>query len=105
MWLGRRVRNLLEAVSRRVSNLSRRDKRTQPGVSTPGTDKKMSSPAGAVCGGFALPNGEPDLKLTICRPFRACSWVGFIPGVKTPGLVLLSLRDKSDTSRKGDIFG
>jgi hypothetical protein len=27
--------------------------------------------------------------------------VAFIPGVETPGLVLLSLRDKSDTSLLG----
>ena len=103
MWLGHRVKNL-DSVSRTASNLSRRDKRTQPGVLTPGTDKKMPRPVGAAEGDFALPNREPDLRLTICRPFRACSWVGFIPGVKTPGLVLLSLRDKSDTSRRGDIF-
>jgi hypothetical protein len=30
-----------------------------------------------------------------CHPFRVRSWVGSIPGVKTPGSVLLSLRDKS----------
>ena len=102
MWLGRRVRNL-DCVSRTAGKLSRRDERTQPGVSTPGSDKKMPRPVGAAEGDFALPNGEPDLKLTICRPFRECSSVGFIPGVKTPGLVLLSLRDKSDTSRSGYI--
>src|ERR1700751_1690476 len=102
MWLGRRVRNL-DSVARTGWNVSRRDERTQPGVSTPGTDKKMPRPVVAVEGDFALPNGEPDLKLTIYRPFTACSWVGFIPGVKAPGLVLLSLRDKSDTSRRGYI--
>jgi hypothetical protein len=129
-------------LSRRgVSDLSRRDKRTQPGVSTPGIDKKMARPhkafgvwrsafvlvlvlercclqkrrvknlkrlpgiaprdrevgdaEGAVERDFAQPNAEPDLKRSICRPFRAAPWVGFVPGVKTPGLVLLSLRDKS----------
>ena len=144
MWLGHRGRNL-DSVSRRAWNLSRRGKRTQPGVSTPGIDKITPRPVGAAEGDFALPNREPDLRLTICRPFsisnplrgcnsdlaqcsntpvlhhsawpdsrtttstrtnrlvRACSWVGFIPGVKTPGSVLLSLRDESDTSRRRDI--
>ena len=88
MWLERRARNL-DSVSQTVSNLSRRDKRAQPGVSTPDTDKKMPRPVGAVEGDFVLANGESDLKL---------------PGVETPGLVLLSLRDKSDTSRRGYIF-
>ena len=91
-------------MSRTASNLSRRHKRTQPGVSTPGTDRKMPRPVGAAEGDLALANREPVLRLTICRPFKACSWVGFIPGVKVLGLVLLSLWDKSDTSRSGDIF-
>jgi hypothetical protein len=102
MWLGRRVRNL-DCVSRKAGNLFRKDERTQPGVSTLGTDKKMPRPVGATEGYLALPSGEPDLKVTICRPFRAYSWVGSKPGVRTPGLVLLSLWDKSDTSRRGYI--
>jgi hypothetical protein len=55
----------------------------------------MTRPEGAEEQDFAVPNVEPDLKPTFYRPFRAVSWVGFIPGVQTPGLVLLSLRAKS----------
>jgi hypothetical protein len=88
-------------LSRRgLSDLSRRDKRTEPGVLTPGIYKKMVRPEWAAERGFVLPKCRPDLKRTVCHPFRVRSLVGSIPGVKTPGSVLLSLRDKSDTSRR-----
>jgi len=95
----------LDSLSRGdMSSLSRRDKRTQPGVSTPGTDKKMARPEGAEERDFALPNVGRDLEPTFCHPFRADSWAGRIPGVKTAGLVLLSLRDKFERSLRDTIF-
>jgi hypothetical protein len=80
---------------RGLSDLSRRDKRTEPGVLTPGIDPthertlkgsqtvrfKSRSTFGSATSASAAPSGR-----TIFSS---------IPGVKTPGLVLLSLRDKS----------
>jgi hypothetical protein len=71
-------------------DLSRRDSRTQPGVSTPGIDKMNAPPClsavvtrdkgrrrkGAVDRDFAASNVEPGLKRLICRPFRADSSAG-----------------------------
>ena len=58
-----------------VEDLSRRDNRTQPGVLTPGADKKMSRPEG---GGRTVASDYGDVfKQTvdqnIFRPFRAGS--------------------------------
>jgi len=64
----------IEFVSRMdVSDTSRRDKRTQPGFSTPGTEKKMARPVGAVERDFALPIVEPDLKPTFQGGFM--DWI------------------------------
>ena len=50
---------------------------------TPGIDKKMARPEGAAERGFALPKVNPDLRRSVCHPFRVRSWVGSIPAVKT----------------------
>jgi len=103
MWRGRRVRNL-DSESRRESNLSRRDKRNQPGVSTPGADRKMPRPVGAVEGGFCATKLRTRPETNYLPPSQG-EFIGWIiPGVKTPGLVLLSLRDKSEASRRDYIF-
>jgi hypothetical protein len=44
--------------------------------------KKWIRPEGARERDFALPNVEPNLTRTACRPFRAGSRVGFILGLK-----------------------
>jgi hypothetical protein len=75
-----------------VSELSRRDKRTQPGVLTPGIDKKWARPEGAEEPGWRYQTWTQDLKRTVCHPFRVRSWIGPIPGVKTPGSVLYPFR-------------
>jgi hypothetical protein len=58
--------------------LSRRDYRTQPGVLTPGTDKKNVPPKAAVEPG--LPN-TLSIKNTL-RPSRARRGVDVFPGLK-----------------------
>jgi hypothetical protein len=51
-----------------VSELSRRDNRTEPGVLTPGTHAKTIRPEGAVGMGR---EAQQHLERIVCRPGRA----------------------------------
>jgi hypothetical protein len=82
--------------------LSRRDNRTEPGVLTPGTDKKTSRPEG---GGRTVVSdwcrrSQTKRRSEHLAPLQGASWFGAVPGVKTPGSVLWSLRDKSSPKIK-----
>jgi len=81
----------------------RRGERTEPGVSTPGLRPQPDSP----CRGdrtnvvnthkYQVAD-EPYIQPRtprFCRPYRAEPILGLIPGVETPGSVLLPLRGKS----------
>jgi hypothetical protein len=99
-----------------VSDLSRRDERTQPGVLTPGVDKKMARPEGAA---ERVLRCRPRFETNCLSPFSSfvpcsrnyggqagCVSRGWIyPWVKTPGSVLLSLRDKSDGPLRDEKLG
>ena len=70
-----------------VSLLSRRDYRTQPGVLTPGAGQKAARPEGAV-------GSAPQISTAITNwavdqnclpPLQGGSFLGLVPGVKTPG--------------------
>ena len=76
--------------------LSRRDERTKPGVLTPGTVNFVVRPERATDGSV-----EPmSSSITnLFRPFGAARHLKPFPGVKTPGLVLQSLRDKPNRPR------
>ena len=67
--------------------MSRRDLRTQPGVLTPGADPKTPSPEGAV--EPAPKTGEtltkPGVNHNYLPPLQGGSFLGHVPGVKTPG--------------------
>ncbi|MBV9878387.1 MAG: hypothetical protein JO025_26890 [Verrucomicrobia bacterium] len=67
-----------------VEDLSRRDYRTQPGVLTPGIDKKKSRPEGG--GRTIAPDYMGVFKQTddqnICRPFGAGLGLGTFLGLK-----------------------
>jgi hypothetical protein len=69
-------------VWRLFSYLSRRDNRTQPGVSTPGTDKESARPEGAEDIVPLAHLSMQALGTTLYRPFRAMSFWVANPGLK-----------------------
>ena len=74
--------------------LCRTDFRTQPGLLTPGYDGKRIRPDGAV--GTRYPR---NLGINCLSPLQGEIHDADLPGVKTPGSVLKSLRDKK--ARRG----
>jgi hypothetical protein len=81
-----------------VGFLSRRESRTKPGVLTLGSDKNNARPERAEEDRSELPlnirDYQPNMPIP-AAPSGRNAFLGPIPGVKTPGLVLESLRDKS----------
>jgi hypothetical protein len=86
--------------------LSRRDNRTEPGVLTPGTDKKMSRPEG---GGRTVVSdlcrrSQTKRRSEHLAPLQGASWVGLFLGLKPQaesyGPFRTSLSQKSKSSRK-----
>jgi hypothetical protein len=75
-------------LSRRdVSGLSRRDDRTQPGVSTPGLLARAVRPEGAA--DLVFHNKTPmKFGTNYLPPFQGELIIRIHPGVKTPGSVL-----------------
>src|SRR5260221_3678322 len=65
-----------------ISDLSRRDCRTQPGVLTPGTDKTLTRPEGAEDIRLAIRGSANRLGATLYRPFRAGPCWDHNPGLK-----------------------
>src|SRR5258708_34961488 len=65
-----------------ISDLSRRDCRTQPGVLTPGNDKNLTRPEGAEDIRLAIPGSANRLGATLYRPFRAGPCWDHNPGLK-----------------------
>jgi hypothetical protein len=64
-----------------LSDLSRRDDRTEPGVLTPGTDKRRSRPEGAV--GWIITRQMRGMSGTDCLPPSQGGFVMWIiPGLK-----------------------
>jgi hypothetical protein len=63
--------------------LSRRDKRTEPGVLTPGTDKKRPAPKVAVepLSQISADVPKQSVDQNILRPLQGASWFGPVPGV------------------------
>ena len=83
---------------RDMSDLSRRDERTEPGVLTPGTDKRTIRPEGAVGIDRYMPSkNEMWSGLSTALSGRVRDVDG--PGVKTPGLVLVPLRGRLSANR------
>jgi hypothetical protein len=74
--------------------LSRRDYRTQPGVSTPGNRSKKARPERAAdrCDRRLVRLGLTYLRTSSTAPFGRAVFLS-VSGVKTPGSVLKSLRD------------
>jgi len=74
--------------------LSRRDYRTQPGVSTPGNRSKKGRPERAAdrCDRRLVRLGLTYLRTSSTAPLGRAVFLS-APGVKTPGSVLKSLRD------------
>src|ERR1700760_3392717 len=78
-----------------MSNLSRRDNRTQPGVSTPGTAHHRPALKGRQRIGYRwFVRSTSTLEGVILPPLQGGPPILSTPAVKTPGLVLSSLRDK-----------
>jgi hypothetical protein len=66
-----------------LSDLSRRDDRTEPGVLTPGTDKRTIRPEGAV--GLIVTSHMRKRSGTDCLPpFQGGFVMWIIPGLKPP---------------------
>ena len=68
-----------------VWTLSRRDKRTQPGVLTPGIRKKTVRPVGAVERGSNNQVANHYLGPDDLPPLQGGFMMLYLPGVKTPG--------------------
>ena len=71
----------------RIRILSRRDYRTQPGVLTPGTDKKGTRPEGGGREAFSALDAERDPQRISAAP-SGRDLLSMCPGVETPGSVL-----------------
>jgi hypothetical protein len=65
-----------------ISDLSRRDCRTQPGVLTPGNDKNLTRPEGAEDIRLVIRAPADRLETTLFRPFRARPFWAANPGLK-----------------------
>jgi hypothetical protein len=72
--------------------LSRRDLRTEPGVSTPGEIQIEDRPVGAADKLFLKSGATIDVLPLLSGPFRADRLFASVPAVKTPGYLGLNPR-------------